>query len=145
MKDQLNEDMKTAMKAKDKLRLSAIRMLRAAIKDREIELGHELDETECIAVFSRLLKQRKDAASQYADAGRDDLQDKELAEAEIIQSYLPQPLGDEELAALVAQTIAETGAAGMRDMGKVMAAIKQKAAGRADMGKLSGLVKASLS
>ena len=145
MKNRLNEEMKAAMKAQDKPRLSAIRMLRAAIKDKEIELGHELDEAECIAVLSRLLKQRKDAASQYADAGRDDLCQKETAEAELIQSYLPKPLSDDELAAMVAEVIVDTGATGMRDMGKVMAAVKERAAGRADMGKLSGLVKASLS
>ena len=101
MKDQLNEDMKAAMKAKDKFRLSAIRMLRAAIKDKEIEVGHELDENECIAVLSRLLKQRRDAASQYAEAGRADLQEKELAEAGIIQGYLPEQLSDDELAQIV--------------------------------------------
>ena len=144
MKDQLNEDMKAAMKAKDKFRLSAIRMLRAAIKDKEIEVGHELDENECIAVLSRLLKQRRDAASQYAEAGRADLQEKELAEAGIIQGYLPEQLSDDELAQIVRQAIADTGAASMRDMGKVMAAVKQKAQGRADMGKLSALVKSSL-
>lgn len=145
MKNQLNEDMKTAMKAQDKFRLSTIRMLRAAIKDKEIELGHELDEGECIAVLSRLLKQRKDAANQYGDAGRHDLEEKELAEAEIIQGYLPEQLGDDELAAMVSQAIADSGAASMRDMGKVMAAVREKAQGRADMGKLSALVKAKLS
>lgn len=144
MQNQLNDDMKAAMKAKDKLRLSAIRMLRAAVKEKEIELGRGLDESECIAVFSRLLKQRRDAAGQYADAGRPDLQEKELAEAEIIQAYLPEQLGDDELAAMVSRAIADTSAAGMRDMGKVMAAVREKAQGRADMGKLSALVKASL-
>jgi len=144
MLHQLTEDMKTAMKAGDKLRLSCIRMLRAAIKDKEIELGHGLDEAEGITVLSKLVKQRKDAASQYADAGRDDLKDKELAEAEIIQAYLPEPLSDDELRAIVDQAISHIGAAGMRDMGKVMAVVKDKAAGRADMGKLSGLVKTRL-
>jgi len=144
MLKQLTEDMKTAMKAGDKLRLSCIRMLRAAIKDKEIELGHGLDETEAMAVLAKLVKQRIDAASQYADAGRDDLQDKELAEVEIIQAYLPEPLSDDELDAIVDQAISQTGATGMRDMGKVMAIVKDRAAGRADMGKLSGIVKARL-
>ena len=136
--------MKTAMKAGDKLRLSCIRMLRAAIKDKEIELGHGLDEAEAMAVLAKLVKQRNDAASQYADAGRDDLKDKELAEVEIIQSYLPEPLSDNELDAIVDQAISQTGAASMRDMGKVMAVVKDRAAARADMGKLSGIVKARL-
>jgi len=144
MLKQLTEDMKSAMKAGDKIRLSCIRMLRAAIKDKEIELGHGLDDSEGVAVLSKLVKQRKDAASQYADAGRDDLKDKELAEVEIIQAYLPEPLSDDELRAIVDQAISYTGAAGMRDMGKVMAVVKDKAAGRADMGKLSGLVKTRL-
>ncbi len=144
MLKQLVEDMKAAMKAGDKARLSAISMLRAAIKDREIELGHALSDDEAMAVFSRLVKQRRDAARQYADAGRDDLAASELAEVEVIQAYLPEPLSDEELAQLVESAIAETGASSMRDMGRVMGIVKARAAGRADMGKLSGLVKAKL-
>ena len=144
MLNQLTEDMKAAMKAGDKLRLSCIRMLRAAIKDKEIELGHGLDEAEALAVLAKLVKQRNDAASQYADAGRDDLKDKELAEVEIIQAYLPEPLSGDELDVIVDQAISQTGAASMRDMGKVMVIVKDKAAGRADMGKLSGIVKARL-
>ncbi len=144
MLNQLTEDMKAAMKAGDKLRLSCIRMLRAAIKDKEIELGHGLDEAEAMAVLAKLVKQRNDAASQYADAGRDDLKDKELAEVEIIQAYLPEPLSGDELDVIVDQAISQTGAASMRDMGKVMAIVKDKVAGRADMGKLSGIVKARL-
>ncbi|MDQ6999502.1 MAG: GatB/YqeY domain-containing protein [Mariprofundus sp.] len=144
MLKQLTEDMKTAMKAGDKQKLSCIRMLRAAIKDKEIELGRGLDETEAMAVLAKLVKQRIDAASQYADAGRDDLKDKELAEVEIIQAYLPEPLSGDELDAMVDQAISQTGATGMRDMGKVMAIVKDRAAGRADMGKLSGIVKARL-
>ncbi|MDQ6981773.1 MAG: GatB/YqeY domain-containing protein [Mariprofundus sp.] len=144
MLNQLTEDMKTAMKAGDKPRLSCIRMLRAAIKDKEIELGHGLDELEAVAVLAKLVKQSKDAASQYADAGRDDLKDKELAEAGIIQAYLPDPLSDDELLVIVDQAISDTGAAGMRDMGEVMAIVKDRSAGRADMGKLSGIVKVRL-
>ena len=145
MLEQLTDDMKAAMKARDKPRLSAIRKLRAAIKDKEIEVGHELDEAEAMAVVSRLLKQRKDSARQYADAGRDDLAAPELAEAELLQAYLPEQLGDADIAAIVDQAIADTGASSMRDMGTVMAMAKEKAQGRADMGKLSGLVKARLS
>ncbi len=144
MLKQLLEDMKTAMKAGDKPRLSTIRMLRAAVKDREIELGHALDDSEAITVFSRLVKQRRDAAKQYTEAGRDDLAAAELAEVEIIQAYLPAQMSDDELVALVDAAIAETGAESMRDMGKVMAIVKPKAEGRADMGKLSGLVKSRL-
>jgi len=144
MLKQLTEDMKIAMKAGEKARLSCIRMLRAAIKDKEIELGHGVDDADAIAVLAKLLKQRNDAASQYADAGRADLQEKELAEAEIIQAYLPEPLSDDELVAIVNQAISDTGASSMRDMGKVMGIVKAKAEGKADMGKISGLVKAQL-
>jgi len=144
MLDQLTDDMKAAMKAKDKPLLSAIRMLRAALKDKEIEVGHELDEAEGQAVVSRLLKQRKDSARQYADAGRVDLAAAELAEAEILQAYLPEQLDDKAIADIVDQAISASAATGMRDMGKVMAIAKQKAQGRADMGKLSALVKARL-
>jgi len=144
MLKQLTEDMKTAMKAKDKKRLGCIRLMRAAIKDKEIELGHGLDDSEAIAVLSKLVKQRHDAASQYADAGREDLQSSELAEAAIIQAYLPEPMSDDELVAIVDQAISDTGADSMRDMGKVMGIVKSKAEGRADMGKISGIVKARL-
>jgi len=144
MLKQLTEDMKTAMKAKDKARLGCIRLMRAAIKDKEIDLGHALDDAEAIAVLSKLMKQRNDAATQFADAGRDDLKQNELAEMAIIQTYLPEPLGDDELAAIVDQAISATGAASMRDMGKVMGMVKSKAEGRADMGKISALVKARL-
>lgn len=145
MLQRLVEDMKQAMKAGDKARLSAIRMLRAAIKDREIELGHALSDEEAVAVFSRLLKQRRESARQYAEAGRDDLAEAEQAEAAVIESYLPEPLSDDELQSLVEAAIAETGAESMRDMGKVMGVVKARAAGRADMGKISALVKARLS
>lgn len=141
----ISENMKAAMKAGDKLRLGAIRMLRAAIKDKEIELGHSLSDDEAFILIARLVKQRKDAASQYADAGRNELETKELDEAKIYQAYLPEQLSDDEVAALVIEAIEQTGAAGMRDMGKVMGILKPKVQGRADMGKLSGMVKAKLS
>lgn len=144
MLQQLTEDMKSAMKAGEKLRLSCIRMLRAAIKDKEIELGHALDEVEALAVVTKLVKQRNDAASQYADAGREDLQQKELAEVEIFKAYMPEPLSEEELAGIIDQAIADSGATSMRDMGKVMGIVKAKSQGRADMGKLSGIIKSRL-
>lgn len=144
MQEQLVADMKAAMKAGEKDRLSAIRMLRAALKDKEIELGHALDASEALSVVTRLVKQRNDAASQYADAGRDDLKEKELAEVVFFQAYMPEQLSDEELVAIIDQAIADSGATSMRDMGKVMAIVKAKAEGRADMGKLSGIVKARL-
>lgn len=144
MLEQLTDDMKAAMKAKNKPLLSAIRMLRAAIKDKEIEVGHELDEAEGIAVVSRLLKQRKDSARQYADAGRVDLAAAELAEADILQAYLPEQLNDADITAIVDEAVSASDATSMRDMGKVMAIAKEKAQGRADMGKLSALVKARL-
>jgi len=145
MLNQLTEDMKTAMKARDKERLSCIRLMRAALKDKEIELGHrDLTDAEAIAVLAKLVKQRNDAASQYADADRADLQEKELAEVAIIQAYLPEPLSDDELTAMVDQSISDTGASSMRDMGKVMGMVKSKAAGRADMGKISAIVKSRL-
>jgi len=145
MLKQLTEDMKAAMKAKDKQRLGCIRLMRAAIKGKEIELGHQaLSDADAIAVLSKLVKQRNDAATQYADAGRTDLQEKELAEAAMIQTYLPEPLSDEALVEIVNQAISDSGASSMRDMGNVMGIVKAKAEGRADMGKISGLVKAQL-
>ena len=143
--DRIVEDMKAAMKASAKLRLGAIRMLRAAIKDKEIELGHTLSDDEVFALVAKLIKQRKDAADQYAVAGRSELEAKELDEAKIYQAYLPEQLSDDEVVVLVVEAIEQTKAANIRDMGKVMAALRPKVQGRADMGKLSGLVKAHLS
>lgn len=133
--------MKQAMKAGEKERLSVIRMLLAAIQTREIEAREELDDNTVLQVTEKLIKQRKDSAKQFADAGRADREAQELAEAEILQAYMPEQLGQEELEALVNEVIEATGAAGMQDMGKVMGAIKEKAQGRADMGALSALVK----
>ncbi len=144
MQKQLIDDMKAAMKAGEKSRLSCIRMLRAAMKDKEIEVGHALDDAEAMAVVSIMLKQRLDAAKQYADADRADLQEQELAEAAIFQAYLPEPLSDDELAAIIDQAISDTAASSMRDMGKVMGIVKSKAEGRADMGKVSGIIKSRL-
>ncbi len=142
--ERITTDMKAAMKAGDRARLSAIRMLRAAIKDKEIELGHSLSDEDAFALIARLVKQRRDAASQYEGAGRAELAARELAEADIYQAYLPAQLADDELVQLIDKALAETGATGMRDMGKVMAALKPAVQGRTDMGRLSGMVRARL-
>jgi len=140
----ITADMKTAMKAGDKEKLSAIRMLRSAIKDKQIELGHEPSEEELLALIARLVKQSNDAAHQYASGGRSDLEAKEQREAGFYQAYLPEPLNEEEVGRMIQEAIDETGAAGIKDMGRVMAAIRPKAQGRADMGKLSAMVKTQL-
>jgi len=145
MQKQLIEDMKAAMKAGEKMRLSCIRMLRAAMKDKEIEVGHALDDSEAMAVVSKLLKQRNDAAKQYADADRADLQEQELAEAVVFQAYLPEPLNESEIKTIIDQAINDSAAASMRDMGKVMSIVKSKTAGRADMGNVSAIIKSRLS
>ncbi len=143
--ERINEDMKQAMKARDAARLSAIRMLRAAIKDREIELGRPLADEDVVAVAARLVKQRKDAARQYEEAGREDLRERELADAAIFQAYMPEPMDDAEIEAAIEAAIRETGAQGMRDMGGVMAALKPRLAGRADMAAVSARVRERLS
>jgi len=138
---QITDDMKQAMKDGDKLRLGAIRMFRAAIKDKEIELGRALEEEDLIAVAAKMIKQRKDAASQYGEAGRDDLAEKELSEAKVFEVYMPEQLSEAEVAEAVKQVIAESGAEGMKDMGKVMGMVRPKLQGKADMGLVSALVK----
>jgi len=142
--EQITEDMKTAMKAGEKERLSAIRMLRSAIKDKQIELGYEPSEDELLALIAKLVKQRNDAAQQYAEAGRDDLEAKEQREAELYKAYLPKPLSEEEVTKIIQEAMDETGAASIKDMGRVMATIRPKVQGRADMGNLSAIVKARL-
>jgi len=136
--------MKTALKAGEKERLSVIRMLLAAIQSKEIDERAELSDNDVLQVVEKLIKQRKDSARQFADAGRSDREAQELAEAEILQAYLPEQLSAAELEALVSDIIAATGAQGMKDMGKVMGQLKEKAQGRADMGTLSALVKSRL-
>ena len=136
--------MKTAMRAKDSARLSAIRLLQAAIKQREVDERVELDDTQVIEVIEKMLKQRRDSIAQYQAANRQDLVDVEEYEASVLQSYLPQPLSEAEVNALLDKVVAETGASGMKDMGKVMTAVKPLVVGRADMGKISGLIKARL-
>lgn len=145
LKAQLTEDMKTAMKAGEKDRLGVIRLINAAIKQKEVDERIEMTDELVLAVLEKMLKQRKDSISQYEAAGRTDLADIEKFESGIIQAYLPQPLSQAEVEALVATAIADTGAEGPQAMGKVIAALKPQLAGRADMGAVSGMVKAALS
>ncbi len=142
--DTLKEAQKDAMRAKDKLRLGTIRMALAAVKQREIDERVTLDDTQVLAVLTKMVKQRKDAAQQFDDANRADLADNERAEIVILETFLPQPLSAEELLALIDEAMTATGAATMQDMGKVMGFLKPKVQGRADMGALSGQIKAKL-
>lgn len=144
LKIKLTDDMKAAMKSGDKERLGVIRLINAAIKQREVDERIMLDDTQVLAVLEKALKQRRDSVSQFQAAGRNDLADKETYEIGVIQSYLPAQLSAAEVDAAIAAAIAESGAAGPKDMGKVMALVKPKVAGRTDMGKLSELVKAKL-
>ncbi len=144
LKNRLIEDMKDAMRAHDKPRLGTIRLINAAIKQREVDETITLDDGQVLAVLEKMLKQRRDSVQQYSDAGRQDLADAESAEMRVIEAYLPAKLSDEETDVLVDAVIQETGASSMRDMGRVMALLKQRAAGRADMASLSGKVKARL-
>lgn len=144
LKQQITEDMKTAMRGGDKHRLGVIRLMLAAVKQREVDERIELDDMQVLSVLEKMLKQRKDSVSQYAAAGREDLADVERAEMTVIEGYLPAKLGDAEIDALISGAIADTGASSPRDMGKVVAAVKEKAAGRADMGVVSARIKARL-
>ncbi|MFN3566639.1 MAG: GatB/YqeY domain-containing protein [Burkholderiaceae bacterium] len=144
LKDRINEDMKAALRAKDAARLSAIRLLLAAIKQKEVDERIVADDAAVTAIVERLIKQRRDSIEQFAKAGRTDLVEKEKAELDLLMGYLPQQLSDGELAAMVDAAIAESGAAGPQAMGKVMAVLKPRVAGRADMGKVSALVKRKL-
>jgi uncharacterized protein len=140
LKARITEDMKNAMRAKDTARLGAIRLLQAAIKQREVDERIELDDTQVVEAIEKMLKQRRDSISQYEAANRQDLADVEKFEVAVLQEYLPVALTESELS----QVIADTGAAGIKDMGKVMAAVKPLVIGRADMGKISGLIKSRL-
>ncbi|MDE2087211.1 MAG: GatB/YqeY domain-containing protein [Xanthomonadaceae bacterium] len=144
LKQQLTDDMKAAMRGGDKHRLGVIRLVLAAIKQREVDERVELDDVQTLAVLEKMLKQRKDSVSQYVAGHREDLAEVERAEMAVIETYLPAQLDEAELDALIADAIAATGASSPRDMGKVVAAVKEKAAGRADMGKVSALIKARL-
>jgi hypothetical protein len=145
LKQRINEDMKSAMRAKDAPRLSAIRLLLAAIKQREVDERKELSDAEVLAVTERLLKQRRESIAQYRQADRQDLVRAEEFEVKVLEAYMPQAMPEAEIEAAVAAAVAATGAKGMADMGKVMAAVKSQLTGRADMGKVSALVKARLS
>ncbi|MBB1279732.1 GatB/YqeY domain-containing protein [Pseudoalteromonas sp. SR41-1] len=140
----LKDAQKDAMRAKDKQRLNPIRMVLAAIKQREIDEQITLDDAGITSVIVKLVKQRRDSYTQYKDAGRDDLADIEANEIVALETFLPKQLSEEEIIALIDAAIADTNAAGMQDMGKVMGIIKSKAEGRADMGKISGLIKQRL-
>lgn len=144
LKARISEDMKNAMRAKDSARLGAIRLLLSAIKQREVDERIELDDTQVVEAIEKMLKQRRDSIAQYEAASRHDLADIEKFEVGVLQEYLPQALTDDEVAAIIEQVVADIGAAGIKDMSKVMAAVKPLVIGRADMGKISGLIKTRL-
>ena len=144
LKARITEDMKSAMKAKEAAKLSAIRLLTAAIKQKEVDERIELDDAAVAAVIEKLVKQRKDSVTQYEAANRQDLADIEKAEIEILSAYLPEKMSSEEIAAAVAAAVAQTGAKGPADMGKLMGVLKPQLAGKADMAEVSKLVKAAL-
>ena len=144
LKTQIAEDMKSAMRAKDAPRLAAIRLLMAGVKQREVDERIELDDVAITAVIEKQIKQRRDAITQYEAGGRPELADAERFEIEVLQAYLPEPLSADAVAAIIHQAIADTGAAGAKDMGKVMAAVKPQIAGRADMGAVSAQIKGAL-
>ena len=145
LKDQITEDMKTAMRAKDTERLGTIRLLQAAMKQKEVDERVELDDAMVIAIVDKMIKQRKDSIAAFETANRQDLADKEKAEIAVIEGYLPQRMSAEEISAAVKAIVAEVGATGPGDMGKVMGAVKTQLAGKADMGLVSAAVKAALS
>jgi len=145
LKAQISEDMKSAMRAKETERLGTIRLLQAAIKQREVDERVELTDADIVGVIEKMLKQRRDSIAAYEKADRKDLADVEKAEVAILQVYLPKQLTEDEVKAILEKVVADSGAESMKDMGKVMAAIKPLVAGKADMGKISGLIKARLS
>jgi uncharacterized protein YqeY len=145
LKDQITEDMKTAMRAKDSERLGTIRLLLAALKQKEVDERIELDDAMVVAIVDKLVKQRKDSVAAFTQGGRTDLADKEAAEIKVLEVYLPQRMGADEIAAEVKAIVAELGAKGPGDMGKVMGAVKTRLAGKADMGLVSAAVKSALS
>jgi len=141
----INDDVKAAMKAKDKARLGVLRLITAAIKQREVDERITLNDEQVLAVLEKMIKQRKDSIIQYEKAGRDELAQQEAFEIGIIQDYMPEQLSDDEIDALIAEAISSSGAESMKDMGKVMGLLKPKLAGRADMGKVSQIIKKQLS
>jgi len=144
LKDRLTEDMKTAMRAADKERLATVRLALAAIKQREVDERISLDDAQVLAVLEKMIKQRREAITQFQAGNRADLVAKETAEVALLQQYLPAQMGDAEIDALIQEAIAATGASSIKDMGKVMAAVKPKAQGRTDMGALSARIKQKL-
>lgn len=144
MKKQINDAMKDAMRAKDKPRLGAIRLIQAEIKRIEVDERIEIDDARILAILDKMVKQRRDSINQYETAGRQELADIEIAEINVIQDFLPAALSDAEISAMVAAAVTETGASSMADMGKVMGILKPQIQGRADGGAVSGLVKAAL-
>ena len=144
LKQQITEDMKAAMRAKDAARLGAIRLLLAAMKQREVDERVELSDADVVAIIEKMNKQRRDSINQYEAAARQDLADVEKFEMSVLAEYMPQQFSEAEIVAAVAEAIAASGATGQQDMGKVMGVLKSKLAGRADMGKVSALIKAQL-
>jgi len=144
LKARITEDMKSAMRARETGRLNAIRLILAALKQKEVDERIELDDAAVLVILDKMLKQRKDSIAQFEAAGRQDLAQQEHFEVTVVQQYMPQALSAEAVTAIVAQAIQDSGAAGMQDMAKVMAVVKPQLAGRADMGQVSGLVKARL-
>ena len=144
LKAQINEAMKAAMRAKEKERLGTIRLILAEIKKVEVDERIDPDDVRVTSIMDKMVKQRRDSIKQFTDAGRNELAAKEQSEIEVIQEFLPQPLSGEEIASLIDEAIASTGAASMQDMGKVMGLLKPQMAGRADMGKISGLIQQRL-
>ncbi|MCW8904779.1 MULTISPECIES: GatB/YqeY domain-containing protein [Sedimenticola] len=145
LKQRIQDDMKAAMKGGDKPRLGVIRLLMAAIKQREVDERIELDDTQILVVLDKMVKQRRDSINQYEQAGRSELAEQEAFEITILQEYLPEALSEEEIAAMIRDAIQATGAESLRDMGKVMGQLKPKMQGRADMGAVSALIKQQLS
>ena len=144
LKEKITEDMKAAMRAKESARLSTIRLLLAAMKQKEVDERVVLEDADVLSIIEKMLKQRRESIAQFEKAARSDLAGVEKAEIAVLSAYLPQQMGEAEVAEAVAAAIRETGAAGPKDMGKVMGLLKSRLAGRTDMGKLSGLVKAKL-
>jgi uncharacterized protein len=144
LKDRITEDMKTAMKAKDSERLGTIRMITSAIKQREVDERIQLDDSQVLSVVEKMIKMRKESIAQFQSGGRADLAAKEQKEIDLLQTYMPEALGDAEVDALIAQAIAESGATSIKEMGKAMALLKQKAQGRTDMASASAKLKAKL-
>jgi len=145
LKERVHEDMKAAMRARDRARLSAVRLLLAAMKQKEVDERVTLADADILGIIEKMIKQRRESIAQYEKAGRKDLVDIEQFEIGVLSTYLPQPMSESEVAQAVDAAVSESGAAGIRDMGKVMALLKPRLAGRADMGRVSALVKSKLS